>query len=110
MALNTWHGSEEFEEFLASGSTGFIFKHSTRCSISSEAYKEVEKFLDSAPEVDTHVVLVVENRPTSQAVADKLGVTHASPQIILVRDGEATWNASHWDITKKELESVWAAV
>ena len=109
MALNTWNGPEDLEDFLAGGGTGFIFKHSTRCSVSSEAYKEVEKFLAAVPDAETHLVLVVENRPTSTAVADKLGVTHASPQVILVREGEAAWNASHWDITKKELESAWSA-
>lgn len=48
-------------------------------------------------------VLVIESRPLSLALADDLGVRHASPQMILVRDGKPIWSTSHYDITDKTL-------
>ena len=108
--MQVWNEPEDFERFMAASERGFVFKHSTRCSISSEAYREVERFADDVPDAPVYVVLVVENRPTSGAVAETLGVAHASPQAILVDRGEVSWHASHWDITKKSLQEAWAAV
>ena len=110
MALQELNSPEDFDDLVSSGTTALIFKHSTRCSISSEAHREVTKFLADEPDVPVYLILVVENRPTSLAVAEKLGVTHASPQAILLLNGQAAWDASHWDITQKQIESVWAGV
>ncbi len=108
--MQVWSAPEDFEDFLSAGGNGFIFKHSTRCSISSEAYGQVERFASDVPAAPVHVVLVIENRATSSAVAEKLGVPHASPQAILVEGGVARWHSSHWEITKKSLEDAWRTV
>lgn len=108
--LQTWNSCDDFENFLATGGKGFIFKHSTRCSVSSEALRHIESFANDVPDAPIHVVLVVENRTTSDAVAEKLGVRHASPQAILVDGSEVTWHSSHWDITKKSLQKAWQSV
>ena len=72
--------------------------------------KQVEGFAREAPDAPIYVVLVVENRATSSAVAEKLGVPHASPQAILVDDGEVAWHSSHWEITRSRLGEAWQAV
>ena len=108
--MQVWNEPEEFENFITERGKGFVFKHSTRCSISAEAYTQVEGFASDAPDVPIYVVLVVENRATSGVVAEKLGVPHASPQAILVADGEVAWHSSHWEITKKSLGEAWQAV
>jgi len=87
----------------------FIFKHSTRCPISSMAFEEVEAYErvaeQDAPEV--FLIKVIETRPLSNAVAQKLDVEHQSPQIILVHDHVSLWSTSHYNITKeKMLESL----
>jgi len=106
-SLNPWRRPEEFEAFVETGKDGFIFKHSTRCSISSFADAEVQSFVSVHPEVPVYQVLVVENRDTSRAVADGLQVTHASPQVILVRDGKAVWDTSHNGVTADALAQAW---
>ncbi len=108
--MRTWNTPEDFENFLAAGGTGFIFKHSTRCGISSEAYKQVEAFTGADPEVPTYLVPVVESRATSSAIAEKLNVPHASPQAILLHEGRVIWHSSHWDITKNNLQNAWEAI
>lgn len=104
-----WTEAREIEDFLASRGTGLIFKHSTRCPISSSAYRELESFRRARPDVPTYVVLVVEQRPVSTAIASSTGIPHASPQALLVRDGSVVWHASHGAITRRSLEDAWAS-
>ncbi|WP_172194891.1 bacillithiol system redox-active protein YtxJ [Saccharibacillus qingshengii] len=83
-----------------------IFKHSTRCPISSRAYLEAKRYLEGSPNPDAAYALihVVEDRPVSLEAADRLGVEHASPQAILLKDGQAVWNTSHARITSSALQ------
>ena len=80
-----------------------IFKHSTQCSVSSEAYEEFMRFANSAVDLACGVVLVIENRELSNTIASRLGIRHESPQAIVVKDGRPAWSASHWSITADSL-------
>lgn len=82
-----------------------LFKHSTRCPISAEAYGQFMRHVtqEAHPGVDYALVLVVEARPVAMAVAKALGVKHESPQVMLIRDGKAAWHTSHWRITADAL-------
>lgn len=83
-----------------------IFKHSTTCPISTAAYRELEKHLESGlMGIDYSMIIVQHARNISNEVATRLGVKHESPQAILVRNGRAVWNASHYDITDKTLSN-----
>jgi bacillithiol system protein YtxJ len=84
-----------------------LLKHSTRCPVSAEAYDHFLKHVGSVPEdseVDYALVLVVEQRPVSNAIAEALGVKHESPQALLIKDGQAVWHTSHWRITSDALK------
>ncbi|WP_044479208.1 bacillithiol system redox-active protein YtxJ [Paenibacillus antibioticophila] len=85
-----------------------LFKHSTRCPISAEAYREAEAYLSQTPneQVTYGLIYVVEEREISNEAADKLRVKHESPQAILVKNGQAVWNTSHSRITADALEEV----
>lgn len=101
---------EAWREVLTSSSEQpvFVFKHSTTCPISADAWKEFQNYLADNPNQQVNYVLVkvIESRPVSNQIADDLGVKHESPQAILVKDQEATWDASHFKITKKALTEV----
>lgn len=99
----TWTSPDAVRAFVAAKGSAWIFKHSTRCPISAEAEREFMRHPEDAA-LSVYRVLVVENRPTSNAIAEALGVEHQSPQAILVRDGRAVWNASHWDVTREKLK------
>ena len=71
-----------------------VFKHSTACSISARAYREMQKF-----EGDVNILEVQSARDISRELADLTGVRHETPQVIVLRDGKAVWNASHFDVT-----------
>jgi len=70
-----------------------IFKHSTACGISASAYREMEK-LDG----QVNLLEVQSARDVSRQLADLTGVRHETPQVIVLKDGKAVWNASHFDV------------
>jgi bacillithiol system protein YtxJ len=75
--------------------------------VSAAAHRAWASFLASpaAREVDHAWVRVIEERPVSLALSDRIGVQHQSPQALLVRDGAAVWNASHHAITAAALQN-----
>jgi len=76
-----------------------IFKHSLTCPISADAYKRIveglEKGLIPYP---TYIVIVQNERDLSNTIAEKLGVIHQSPQLILIKDEKAIYDESHHNI------------
>ncbi|CAI6067487.1 hypothetical protein PAECIP112173_02038 [Paenibacillus sp. JJ-100] len=82
-----------------------LFKHSTRCPISAHAYQEMNDYLHNSPNehIKYGIIYVVEDRPVSNEAAERLGVKHESPQVILVQKGMPTWHTSHTDITRYTL-------
>ena len=74
-----------------------VFKHSTACSISSRAYREMEK-LDGV-----NLVEVQSAREISHELANLTGVRHETPQVLILRDGKAVWNASHFDVKAADV-------
>ena len=82
-----------------------LFKHSRYCGVSCGALDELQSHIDSAPaDVVYRVVTVQTHRPVSDAVAQRLGLRHETPQAILLRDGKVVWNASHFRITATQLD------
>jgi bacillithiol system protein YtxJ len=83
----------------------FVFKHSTSCPISAEAYRNVARYVAGAAPEDPQVwlVKVIEDRPVSNKLAESLGVQHKSPQLILVHNRAALWSASHHGIYEKRI-------
>lgn len=83
----------------------FIFKHSTACPLSSEAYRHVAAYAENAEAGDppVYLVKVIEERPVSNKIAEILGVPHKSPQIILVNKGACVWTASHYGIREERI-------
>jgi bacillithiol system protein YtxJ len=85
----------------------FFFKHSTRCPISSAAYQRVADYLAEGNAGKVYLVKVIEARPLSNAIAERLNVKHESPQVILVHRGKAVWHASHGDIDAPALRTAY---
>src|SRR5215212_9669199 len=71
-----------------------LFKHSTTCPISAAAYKQMAEV-----EREVSLIVVQRAREVSSEIASRTGIRHESPQTIVLRNGEAVWNASHFDIT-----------
>lgn len=79
-----------------------IFKHSTTCSISKMALSRFER--STAPDgVDFYYLDLLNYRPISNAIAEIFHVHHESPQILLIKKGECTYDESHYGIMMDEL-------
>lgn len=82
-----------------------IFKHSTRCSISRMALKQFENEFNLDDKVTPYYLDLLEFRPISNEIASRFQVFHQSPQLILIKDGNAIYSASHSDIEVEALAS-----
>lgn len=93
-------------------STGFsvIFKHSTRCSISSMAKKHFELDWETIPQdITLYFLDLIAHRDISALIAETFQVHHESPQVLLIKDGECVLDASHSDISAEEIAETIAA-
>jgi bacillithiol system protein YtxJ len=80
-----------------------IFKHSTRCSISTTALSRLERAWD-AEESPAYYLDLITYRPISGAIAEKFAVEHQSPQVLVINQGKCTYSATHWDIAMDEIK------
>jgi thioredoxin 1 len=83
-----------------------LFKHSRYCGVSCEALDELQSHIEASENasVSYRMITVQTHRPVSDAVAQRLGLRHETPQAILLRDGKVIWNASHFRITATQLD------
>lgn len=70
-----------------------IFKHSNSCPISFRAYREMEQLDGQVNLVEVQVA-----RDISSELANLTGVRHETPQVIVLKNGKAVWNASHFEV------------
>ena len=92
----------DLNQILQSDSTIAIFKHSTRCSISSTAKNRIEREWNS-DETPIYYLDIIRHRDLSNKIAVDLGVEHESPQLIVVQKGEVVIHKSHFAIIPKEI-------
>lgn len=97
---------EQLDEIVAASAVKpvFIFKHSTRCSISRFALKQFENEFDTTNNVDAYFLDLLEHRDISNEIASRFGVYHQSPQLILIKAGKAVYDVSHDSIDAVALK------
>lgn len=95
---------EELEQLihLSKTSPQIIFKHSTRCSISSVARNRLEKST-AAHHVHFHYLDLIAYRSLSNLIAERFAVEHESPQVLLIKDGKCIYNESHLSIDMEDI-------
>ncbi|MDD3004162.1 bacillithiol system redox-active protein YtxJ [Flavobacterium sp.] len=84
--------------------TVVLFKHSIRCSISRFVLKNFENTVSvSGNEMDFYFLDLIQYRSISNEIADRFNVVHQSPQLIILKNGEAIYSASHESIDAEIL-------
>ncbi|RXK87206.1 bacillithiol system redox-active protein YtxJ [Filimonas effusa] len=79
-----------------------IFKHSTRCSISSMVLNRLER--SGVPDNgDFYYLDLIAHRDISNQLAEDFRVHHESPQVLVIRNGVCTYNESHMAITMNDI-------
>lgn len=85
-----------------------IFKHSTRCGISSMALNRLEReWSEDLNNIKAYYLDLISYRQISNAIENEFGIYHESPQLILIENGKAVYDASHMSISTVELKN-WA--
>lgn len=72
-----------------------IFKHSTRCSISSMAKSRLEREWDDDSLIKPYYLDLISFRNISDEIAHRFNVFHQSPQTLLIKEGKCIYDASH---------------
>ena len=81
-----------------------IFKHSTRCGVSSMAKNRLDK--GSEPEgMDFYFLDLIKYRNISNKISQDFKVYHESPQILIIKDGKSVYDESHSGIDLQEITS-----
>ena len=89
---------EQSEPFL-------VFKHSTRCSISSMALSRFERSFCLEAVKAFYLDLIV-YRSISNQLAEEFSVKHQSPQLLFIQNGRCTYNASHNSIDLSRIKTL----
>lgn len=82
-----------------------IFKHSTRCSISSTALDRLErdwKETDSQ-KIKPYYLDLLSYRKISNEISLHYKVVHESPQVLLIKNGICIYHVSHLAININEI-------
>lgn len=84
-----------------------IYKHSTRCAVSSIALFSLQGIrADVVEKADFHFLNVIDHRDLSNYVAEKLNVRHESPQLLLIRNGKVDWHGSHYQVKAETVAEI----
>jgi bacillithiol system protein YtxJ len=91
---------EQLQQILSESDTHpvIIYKHSTRCSISSATLGRIERSGSSIMDYKTYFLDVIRCRPVSNLVAETFSIEHESPQLLLISRRQAILNLSHFEI------------
>jgi bacillithiol system protein YtxJ len=83
--------------------TQIIFKHSTRCGISSMVMKQFVSDYDVDSNADLYYLDLLSYRDVSNEVGYKFQVMHQSPQLLVLNNEVVVANASHGEINEIDL-------
>jgi bacillithiol system protein YtxJ len=105
-----WHpltSTEDLQELDQRSMSGpvLLFKHSIRCSISSAAKARLERAWteeDEQTRTAYHLDLI-NHRTLSNAIAERYGIEHASPQALIIHRGTCVHDDSHFGITYERV-------
>ncbi|MDQ0186195.1 bacillithiol system redox-active protein YtxJ [Cytobacillus kochii] len=98
--LNT---KEAFKQALQENEKMLLLKHSNTCPISADAYEQYEKYTNENSDLKAYYLVVQEDRPLSNEIAEIFEVKHESPQAFLFVNKEVAWHTSHRKITYDTL-------
>ncbi|MEO5644640.1 MAG: bacillithiol system redox-active protein YtxJ [Bacteroidia bacterium] len=97
----------ELDELIALSetSTVLILKHSSRCSISKMSLDRLERKWKDGDEQKAvpYFLNLLKHRDVSDAIVQRFGVQHESPQVLLIRNGKCIYSATHSEIEYGEI-------
>lgn|SRR5574343_1080518 len=97
--------TEQFQQLLEESSNQpvVIFKHSTRCVISSMAKDRIERQWKEDIGLPFYYLDLLKYRDISNAIASETSVEHQSPQLLFISGGKCLYSATHGEINIPSL-------
>lgn len=95
--------SQALEQLFGADET-ILFKHNTTCPISAMAHEQMTDFEQRHPEAPVNIIDIHASRDLSDAIEERTGITHESPQVILLRQGKPVFHESRMEIRADALE------
>jgi hypothetical protein len=80
-----------------------IFKHSTRCSISALALNRLESKWTDDKRFPAYFLDLLIHRDISDEISTLFNIEHASPQVLLIKNGKCFYSASHTNISTNHI-------
>lgn len=93
---------------LSAQKSVLIFKHSTRCSISRTALDRLERNWkdEEMKDVEPYFLDLISYRDVSNQIASQFDIEHQSPQVLVIKNGSAVHDSSHFDIDYSTIKKV----
>ena len=94
---------EQLEEISEAQKPQVILKHNTTCPISKGVLRSLKEEESTLP-ADTpfYILDILTYRNISDTIEKKFSVPHESPQLLVIKNGECTYNQSLNNITPEE--------
>ncbi|MFK5878833.1 MAG: bacillithiol system redox-active protein YtxJ [Flavobacteriaceae bacterium] len=97
----------QLEEINESEKSVIIFKHSTRCGISTMVLRKFERnFTIEENQLKMYFLDLITYRSLSNKIASDYDVRHESPQLLLIEKGKVIVHNSHSGIHTIALEDL----
>lgn len=82
-----------------------IFKHSNRCAISSMSLSRLERTWNDEmiPNTTKFFLDLINYRDLSNQIANIYDVRHESPQLLIIKNGECIYHASHMSVSFDDM-------
>lgn len=107
-----WHQLKELNQLNdikkeSSEQNILIFKHSTRCNISRASLDRLERKWndEEMANVKPYFLDLLNHRDISSSIVEQFQVEHESPQVLLIKKGEAIFDQSHFSIDYDEIKA-----
>jgi bacillithiol system protein YtxJ len=99
----TLENEAQLAEIKNNSVSSLIFKHSTRCHISNMVLRSFEREWDEHAGIQTYFLDLLAYPHLSREVANIFQIHHESPQVLLIKNGECFFDASHNEISAQEI-------
>ncbi len=100
--LNTINQLDEVDQ-LSKDKPILLFKHSTSCPISAMALSRFERAFHQDAAFDLYYLDLISYREVSNEIAQRYGIRHESPQVLLIKSGTVVYDTSHTAISFEEV-------
>jgi len=108
MSVKTLNQPADADALIDGQTPAWIYIHSATCPVSSRTRKIIDRYAEEFDDQPVGKLVVQDHRDVSDHIAERTGVRHETPQVLLVKDGEVLWHTSHMKITKSAMEDALA--